>query len=115
MNNFNQDNAEIGARIREIRLKRHMTQEALAEKANICNPQQMSNIERGLAGFSVARLKDICRVLEVESDYLLFGISASSAETLMHKYIEKMTNTQVENLMELVKLYTKICGIDNNI
>lgn len=114
MNNFNQDNAEIGSRIREIRLKRHMTQETLAEKANICNPQQMSNIERGLAGFSVARLKDLCKVLEIESDYLLFGISANNAETQLHKYIEKMNTTQVENLLDLIRLYIRICGIDDN-
>ena len=40
MKNYSKANAEIGARIQEIRLKRNMTQETLAEKAGICNPQQ---------------------------------------------------------------------------
>lgn len=33
MNKFDKTNAEIGKRIREMRLKRNMTQEELAEKA----------------------------------------------------------------------------------
>lgn len=70
MNKFDKTNAEIGKRIREMRLKRNMTQEELAEKAGICNPQQMSNIERGLAGISLARFMDICRVLNADADYL---------------------------------------------
>ena len=73
MNRFNKTNAEIGARIKEIRLKRNLTQEALAEKADISNTQQISNIERGLAGVSIARFKDICKTLNADANYLLFG------------------------------------------
>ena len=112
MNKFDTNNAQIGARIREIRLKRNMTQEVLAEKANICNPQQMSNIERGLSGVSLARFKDICMVLEIEADYLLFGVSANNADTALHKYMEKMNSEQIANLIELVKVYAKSCGIE---
>ena len=50
MNKFDKNNAEIGERIKEVRLKRGMTQEMLSEKAGVCNPQQISNIERGLSG-----------------------------------------------------------------
>lgn len=112
MRNYTKGNAEIGARIQEIRIKRNITQEILAERAGICNAQQMSNIERGLAGLSVPRLKDVCRVLDVESDYILFGHTNKSAETLLHKYIEKMTPEQVNNLIDLVKVYSKSCGIE---
>ena len=37
----------IGARIKEIRVKRKLTQEQLAEKTEI-NPKYLSSIERGL-------------------------------------------------------------------
>lgn len=40
MNKFDKNNAEIGERIKEVRLKRGMTQEMLSEKAGVCNPQQ---------------------------------------------------------------------------
>ena len=112
MKNYSKANAEIGARIQEIRLKRNMTQETLAEKAGICNPQQMSNIERGLAGLSVPRLIDVCKVLKIEADFILFGHTDKSVETLLHEYITKITPDQLNNLIELVKVYAKSCGIE---
>lgn len=114
MNKFDSDNAEIGRRIKEIRLKRHMTQKLLSEKAGICNPQQISNIERGLSGVSVAKLKDLCTALDVDADYILFGVSVRSAGSMLDKYIEKMTDEQLANLLEIVKMYAKTCGITEN-
>ena len=70
MNKFDKNNAQIGERIREIRLKRNMTQETLSEKAGVCNPQQISNIERGLSGMSIAKFKDILRALDIYADYI---------------------------------------------
>lgn len=112
MNKFDKNNAEIGKRIKEIRLKRCMTQETLSEKAGVCNPQQISNIERGLSGMSIAKFKDICRVLDVDADYILFGVSPHNAETILNKYINQMTTEQITNLVEMVKAYAKTCGID---
>lgn len=112
MNKFDKNNAEIGARIKEIRLKRNMTQEILSEKAGVCNPQQISNIERGLSGMSIAKFKDICMALDVDADYILFGVCAHNAETILNKYIKDMTDEQVTNLLDMVKAYAKTCGID---
>lgn len=111
MNKFDKNNAEIGARIKKIRLKRGMTQEVLSEKSGICNPQQISNIERGLSGMSIAKFKNICTSLEIEADYLLFGVSTQNAETVLNKYIKEMTAEQTANLLEMVKAYAKTCGI----
>ena len=112
MNKFDENNAEIGGRIKEIRLKRCMTQETLSEKAGICNPQQISNIERGLSGMSIAKFKDICMALDIDADYILFGISTHNVETILNKYIKAMTNEQAANLLEMVKAYARTCGID---
>ena len=43
------NNAAIGERIKEIRLKRNVTQEVLAEKVNLGSAQQVSDIERDYA------------------------------------------------------------------
>ena len=112
MNKFDKNNAEIGERIKEIRLKRHMTQETLSEKAGVCNPQQISNIERGLSGMSVAKLKDLCTALDIDADYILFGVSTHNVESMLNKYIKEMTNEQASNLLEMVKAYAKTCGIE---
>jgi transcriptional regulator with XRE-family HTH domain len=112
MNRFDKNNAEIGERIKKIRLKRNMTQEMLSEKAGVCNPQQISNIERGLSGMSIAKFKDICRALDIDADYILFGVSTHNVETILNKYIRDMTKEQAANLLEIVKAYAKTCGIE---
>ena len=112
MKMVNDEHAATGRRIKEIRLKRNMTQEVFAEKAGICNGQQVSNIERGVSGISVDKLKDICRVLEIESDYLLFGVTSDNAETQINKYLKQMNDEQISYVMEFIKLYAKSCGIE---
>lgn len=112
MKRLNAEYAKIGGRIKEIRLKRNITQEEFAEKANICSGQQVSNIERGVCGISLSKLKDICQVLEIESDYLLFGITSNNAETQLGKYLKQMNDEQIKYVTEFVKLYAKSCGIE---
>lgn len=112
MNHANEFNASVGARIKEMRLKRKMTQDVFAEKAEICSGQQVSNIERGVRGISLAKFKDICVVLEIESDYLLFGVNSDNVETQLSKYLNQMNDEQVNYVLEFVKLYAKSCGIE---
>lgn len=109
---YKKDNAEIGARVKELREKRKFTQDDLAERTGISNSQQVSNIERGLSGMSIATLKSVCKALDVDADYLIFGISPKSADTVLSKYIKEMTGEQVANLLEMVKAYAKTCGIN---
>lgn len=109
---YKKENAEIGARVKELRNKRKLTQDDLAERTGISNSQQVSNIERGLSGMSIATLKSICKALDVDTDYIIFGISPKSADTILSKYIKEMSSEQVANLLEMVKAYAKTCGIN---
>lgn len=54
-----------GRRIREIRKKRHMTQERLAELVGLTK-DAMSRVERGVNGTTVARLHKMAEVLGVD-------------------------------------------------
>ena len=108
---YKKDNAEIGSRVKELREKRKWTQEELAERTGISNSQQVSNIERGLSGMSIPTLKAVCKALDADADYLLFGITAKSTDTVLSKYIKEMTDEQAANLLEMVKAYAKTCGI----
>ena len=112
MKRVNTERAEIGRRIKEVRLKRNMTQEEFAEKAEICSGQQVSNIERGVGGVSLLKFKEICKILEIESDYLLFGVNSDNAETQLSKYLKQMNDEQIKYVLEFVKLYAKSCGIE---
>lgn len=112
MKRVNAEYADIGGRIQEIRLKNNMTQEVFAEKAGICSGQQVSNIERGTCGISLLKFKEICEVLDIESDYLIFGVNSGNVETQLSKYLKQMNNEQVGFVLEFVKLYAKSCGIE---
>lgn len=111
MYKYNKENADMGARIKEIREKRCMTQEKLAEEIGISTAQQISALERGMIGLSLPKFRDVCKVLDIEADYLLFGISSRNAETVLNKYTEQMTNEQLNAVTELVRVYAKSCGI----
>ena len=54
----------IGKRIRELRLARGMTQEAVAEKARI-HTKYFGNIERGEVNLTVSTIERIAQALDV--------------------------------------------------
>ena len=112
MQKYDELNAEIGARIKESRLNMNFSQDVLAEKINVCNGTQVSNIERGYSGISIKKLISICKALNVSSDYILFGISSNNVESSLHRYIKQLTNEQSAYLMNIILSYVKSCGID---
>ena len=61
---------EIGARVKQARKARQMSQADLAEKLNI-SVSHMSDIETGKSNFGVDILKRITEALQVSSDELL--------------------------------------------
>ena len=77
----------VGQRIRAIRKKRGMTQERLAELAEI-SPQHCSGIETGAAKVSLPALIKIANVLEASMDELLMDSVSAAAKPEMMKEIE---------------------------
>ena len=78
-------NIQMGSRIRKARLQAGLTQEAFAELLNL-GPKHISAIERGIVGLSMETLQNICQVLHVSADTLLFGdIEKSPADTLCQR------------------------------
>lgn len=115
MNGYNKTNAEIGARILELRLKRKMTQEELEENSGICNPQQISNIEQSTAGTSLARFIDICRVLNADTDFHQIHLCAKKATYIFHLLSSASTNIIVLNTINLFIFYNHLVVNANNI
>lgn len=63
---------EVGLRVKEIRKKRHFTQEQFAEKIDV-SPHYVYEIERGLKTMSIYTLANIASALDVSIDYLING------------------------------------------
>ena len=69
-------NVAVGRRIRRAREAAGLTQERFAELVGI-SPQNVSCVERGLAGVSMTVLRRMCEILRVSSDTLLLDAGAT--------------------------------------
>ena len=69
---LNQDDINIGERLREIRENMNMTREEFSEKIDITD-SFLGQIERGERSLSVKTLKKVVKYTGVSADYLLFG------------------------------------------
>lgn len=66
------DNIEVGKRIRELREKKGITQDTLAEILSV-GPNVIGCYERGEYGPSKKAMTLLCQYFSVSSDYLLYG------------------------------------------
>ena len=74
-------NVKIGRNIKMERERAGYTQERLSELIHL-TPNQLSAIERGISGTSFEVIENLCSVLSVSSDTLLFGRSEPDDFTL---------------------------------
>ena len=86
----------IGKNIHLARSKSNYTQETLAEKASL-SPRFVSQLERGISFGSATTIVNLCRALNISSDFLFSDlISANSTEA-----IPEFDNKLIENYSQL--------------
>ncbi len=89
MNNLNKD---IGRRIADLRHKKGLSQQALAQRLN-CTVKHISHVERGVASLSLDLMIEVCKVMECSLDYIVKGVYADSS-SLLPPYVLKVLNSQ---------------------
>ena len=80
----------VGIRIKNARLAKGLTQESLAELANI-SPQHISHVENGGTKLSLPCLVAICNALDTTADRLLMD-SVPKSETHLSGEVAKVFN-----------------------
>lgn len=93
---------KIGARIIERRKKLNLTQEALAEKADV-TPQFVSYAELGKRAMRPENLMKISAALEVSTDYLLTGDIVEKDLLILSEKLRQLAPSQlriVENVID---------------
>ena len=102
------DQSAIGARIREARLKKKMTQEQLAEKADI-GFYYIGEIERGVKLPSLTVFVQIVEALGVTADSLLKDELSASPEfnNEITTKLEKLTPKQRAGAVAILDAYIK--------
>lgn len=62
----------IGTRISDLRRKRNLTQNQVAEQLDI-SIKHLSEVERGLTSLSLEKLVTLCSILDTDMEYLVRG------------------------------------------
>lgn len=70
------DYIDLGRRVKELRRKQSLTQEALAEKLDI-STSFLGHIERGTRIASLETLAKLCQALDTDPNYLLAASTSS--------------------------------------
>lgn len=92
---------EIGQRIIERRRRLGLTQEALAEKADV-TAQFVSYAEAGKRAMRPENLLKIAEALEVSADYLLTGDIIDKDLLLLASKMRKLTPTQIRIIENII-------------
>ena len=90
------DYIDLGHRVKELRRKQNLTQEALAEKLDI-SASFLGHIERGTRIASLETLVKLCIALDTDPNYLL----AASTGSLSRRVPESMSEETQKQLAEL--------------
>lgn len=80
---------KLGERLKEARIKKHMTQEELSEKIDSAT-SSISHLENGTHSPSLKTLIKICNVLEIGIDALLCDSLSAISSSYLDKDFEKL-------------------------
>ncbi len=88
----------IGKKIKLARTKASYTQEQLAEKLSL-SPRYISQLERGIAFGSATTIINLCKTLNIDSDFLFNDLIQNEKPLLLEIEDDKF----LENYMKLNK------------
>jgi len=95
---------QIGQRLYSRRLQMNMTQEELAELANV-TAQTISFAELGKKAMRADTIVGICQALKISADYLLFGEITNKELSVLEQKISQLSPDQYQHLEEIINNY----------
>lgn len=105
-------NVQVGMQVRKAREAAGLTQERFAELVGI-SPQNVSCVERGLAGVSLTVLRRMCEILHVSSDTLLMGESASNEVEDIADRLRHLSPEQFRAVREVINHALELTNLSN--
>ena len=99
---------EMGKRIQERRKAQRLSQEDLAERAEI-SKQTVSRAENGQRELGAGNVAKLAQALGVSTDYLLTGKYTAADVQLLNQKAENLTSRQFGYLEDIVKTFIAMC------
>lgn len=106
-------NAEIGNRIRLIRKDCGFTQEQLAECAEI-SVDFLGLVETGRSSMKVKNLAKIASVLNVTTDYLIFGTTPYKENVKINTMLSVVPDSKRKQVERLIALFLNALHSDED-
>jgi transcriptional regulator with XRE-family HTH domain len=97
----------IGARIKEIRVKKGMTQEQLSEKMGI-NPKYLSSIERGKENPTLDTLIKVAQSLDVDMGQIFTLVQIEDPAKCKSLAVSLLNKADEEQIKLAVKIFSSI-------
>ena len=100
------DYAKLGLRIKELRIKKGLTQDNLAELVG-CNTSHISNIENNHTKVSLNVLLSIVNTLNTSIDYLLanqYDNSQLALDNEILRAIKDCDNQKKEKILKIIEI-----------
>lgn len=97
---------KIGKKIRELRLSKGLTQEYVANMANV-NISHISNIENNRVKISLVTLINVCNALQTTVDYILMDEYTASDDALDNEILhelQKCSPETKEKVLQIIKI-----------
>ena len=101
MREIPEQNLIFGGNVKREREKAGYTQERFSEMIDM-TPNNLSAVERGVAGVSLKTLRRICEVLKVSADDLLFGQQEKSDGEYLAQKLERLDARQMRIVQEVL-------------
>ena len=99
----NLDFCKIGKKIREIRISKNLTQEYIANMADV-NVSHISNIENNRVKVSLSTLVQICNALDTTVDYILADEYNHPSTVIEHEILKEVQNCSPETQKQILKI-----------
>ena len=100
-------NIQMGERVKAARERAKLTQEQLAECIDV-SPQYISDLERGVVGFSIPTLKKLCVSLNVSADRLLFDEATENRAAILAEKCSELTDDQFGVFLDVLDNFRKV-------
>ena len=93
----------IGRKLKEIRLSKGLTQEYVADMADV-NTSHISNIENNRVKISLTTLVNVCNALDVTVDFILAGEYNKISSVLEQEILHELQSCPLETQKQILKI-----------
>lgn len=101
----------MGERLTQRRKQLRLTQEELAERADMTT-QTISTAETGRKALRPHNIVKLCRTLEISADYLLFGEISDHDVSLLSAKFSQLSSEQYHYLEDIINSFISAVNTD---